>query len=422
MLLAASSMVFASGSSESDSDGHVTITMMDSCATEDPHGKYVYEYAEKYMAEHPNVTIEIQGVSSNEIMTRLSAMATSPDDLPTIFFTSADQVPTLYDLGLTADLNDLITDEDRAMFVDGALDVALINGEQVYIPIYLQPTGIIYRMDRFEEEGLSVPSNWDEFVECARALTRDTDGDGVVDEWGFDMVGSNDSSGQTRFMNYLWSCGFDVVYEENGEWKTDITADPEFLEVFSRWTDMNEEGLVPIGITEVNYSTAANYFAMGYADMIVTGPNALGVAYASNPDLQGKLGSFMLVGDAPGSMLGASGYAITSYASDEEKAAAYDFLKYFITNDSDYMFWRLSGKMPVTKEGQNVDFIQGEDYAGFRDQVNSECRPTITFAGINAVKSALGDAYSAVFSGEMTNEEAVNQLVKDIAEVLEDYS
>ena len=161
MLLAASSMVFASGSSESDSDGHVTITMMDSCATEDPHGKYVYEYAEKYMAEHPNVTIEIQGVSSNEIMTRLSAMATSPDDLPTIFFTSADQVPTLYDLGLTADLNDLITDEDRAMFVDGALDVALINGEQVYIPIYLQPTGIIYRMDRFEEEGLSSCYDYD---------------------------------------------------------------------------------------------------------------------------------------------------------------------------------------------------------------------------------------------------------------------
>lgn len=422
VLLITVSMLFASGSAESNAGNQITITMMDACAAEDPHGKYVYEYAEKYMEQHPNVKIEIQAVSSADIITKLAAMATSPDDLPTIFFTAADHVPTLYDLGLTTDLSDFLTEEDRAMFVDGALDVALINNHQVYIPVYLQPQGIIYRMDRFEEEGLSIPTNWDEFVECARALTRDKDGDGQIDEWGFDMLGSNDTSAQLRFLNYLWSCGYDVVYEEEGVWKTDITNNAEFLRDFSRWTDMNAEGLVPIGITEVNYSTAANYFAMGYADMFLTGPNALGVAYSSNPDLVGKLGSFKLPGAYPGSLLGASGYAITDYATDEEKAIAYDFIKFFIQNDSEYMFWRSSGKMPVTKAGQSIDFIQGEDYAGFRDQVNSECRPTVTFPGINAVKGALGDAYSAVFSGEMTNEEAVATLVSDIAEVLDDYN
>ena len=52
------------------------------------------------------------------------------------------------------------------------------------------------------------------------------------------------------------------------------------------------EGVVPTGITEVDYPTAANYFAMGYTSMFLTGPNALGVAYANNPELKGKLGSF----------------------------------------------------------------------------------------------------------------------------------
>ncbi|MBO8469289.1 MAG: extracellular solute-binding protein [Spirochaetes bacterium] len=421
VVLLSAAFLFAGGNAESD-DGQISIIMMDSYAAEDPHGQYVYEYAEKFMEEHPNVTIEIQAVASNDIYTRLAAMATSPDELPTMFFTSADQIPTLYDLGLTEDLNNYMTDEDKALWTDGVIESGIINGDLTYIPVSLQPTDIIYRIDRFEEAGLEIPTTWDEFIECAKALTKDTDGDGVVDQWGFGMVGSNDSSGQSRFMSYLWSNGYECAYEEDGEWKTDIAATPEFIDVFSKWTSMNADGLVPIGITEVNYSTAANYFAMGYTSMFLTGPNALGVAYSSNPDLRGKLGSFKIPGEYSGTMLGAEGYAISSYASDAEKQAAYEFIKFFATADTEYKFWQSSGKIPAVKAGQSVEFITGEDYEGFLQQIADGCRPTLTFPGIAGLKGALGDAYSAVFSGEMTNEQAVDSLVADLAELMEDYN
>ena len=421
VVLLSAAFLFAGGNAESD-DGQISIIMMDSYAAEDPHGQYVYEYAEKFMEEHPDVTIEIQAVASNDIYTRLAAMATSPDELPTMFFTSADQIPTLYDLGLTEDLNNYMTDEDKALWTDGVIESGIINGDLTYIPVSLQPTDIIYRIDRFEEAGLEIPTTWDEFIECAKALTKDTDGDGVVDQWGFGMVGSNDSSGQSRFMSYLWSNGYECAYEEDGEWKTDIAATPEFIDVFSKWTSMNADGLVPIGITEVNYSTAANYFAMGYTSMFLTGPNALGVAYSSNPDLRGKLGSFKIPGEYSGTMLGAEGYAISSYASDAEKQAAYEFIKFFATADTEYKFWQSSGKIPAVKAGQSVEFITGEDYEGFLQQIADGCRPTLTFPGIAGLKGALGDAYSAVFSGEMTNEQAVDSLVADLAELMEDYN
>lgn len=422
VLLVTVSFIFAGGSSE-QSDGQIHITIMDSYAAEDPHGQYVYEYAEKFMELHPNVTIEIQAVASNDIYTRLAAMATSPRELPTMFYTSADSVPTLHDLGLTEDLNKFMSEEDKALWTDGVLESGMINGDLTYIPVSLQPTDVIYRIDRFEEAGLEIPTTWDEFIECARILTRDSDGDGRIDQWGFGMVGSNDSSGQSRFMCYLWSNGYECAYlDENGVWQTDITTDPKFIEIFSKWTQMNAEGLVPIGITEVNYSTAANYFAMGYTSMFLTGPNALGVAYSSNPDLRGKLGSFKIPGNYSGTMLGAEGYAISSYASNEEKEMAYEFIKFFANEDSEYKFWQSSGKIPAVKEGQKVDFITGEDYAGFLDQIADGCRPTLTFPGISGLKSVLGNAYSAVFSGEMTNEQAVAKLVSDIAELMEDYN
>lgn len=406
----------------SENGSKLKLTVMDCYAAEDPHGKFVYQYADEFMEQNPDIEIEIQAVASNDIYTKLAAMATSTDELPTIFFTSADQVPTLYDLGLTSDLTDLFSEEEKGKLANGVLDAAMIDGQMTYYPVAVQPQAVIYRMDRFEEAGLEIPTTWDEFVECAKALTKDTDQDGTVDQWGFSMVGSNDSSGQSRFMSYLWSNGFDCVKEDGDEWVTDITADASFVDTFSRWTQMNADGLVPTGITESNYSTSANYFAMGYTSMFLSGPNALGVAYSSNPDLQGKLGSFKMPGDFPGTMLGAEGYAINSYASDEEKEAAAKWLTFFAEHDGEYQFWQSSGKIPATKAGQQVEYITGEDYKGFLEQIADGCRPTLAFPGIAGLKSALGNAYSAVFSNEKDNQAAVEGLVSEISELLEDYN
>ena len=419
----AGSEAAAAATTDIDSIGDVKLTVLCGYAGEDPHGQYVYSYAEEYMKEHPNVKIEIQAISTNDIYTKLSAMATTPDDLPQIFLTSADAVATLYDLGLTRDLTGLISDDLAGEFANGVLDSCKLDDEIVYFPVALQPQAIIYRKDRFEEAGLTVPTTWDEFIDCAKALTKDSNGDGEVDQWGFGMVGSNNSSGQSRFMSYLWSNGVDCVTGEDGDFSTDLKADNKtFTDAFAKWTQMNDDGIVPIGITEVDYPTAANYFAMGYTSMFMTGSNALGVAYANNPDLKGKLGSFKLPGDYPGTMLGTEGYAVSAYATDEEAAVAIDYLRFFVEHDDQMMFWQSSGKIPATVEGQKADYITGDDYAGYLQQIADGCRPTVSFAGISGLKSALGDAYAAVFSKEKTNDQAVADLEKAVNELMEDYN
>lgn len=406
-----------------ESGEKVNITIMCAYASEDPHGQYIYQYAENFMAANPNVNVEVQAISSNDIYTKLAAMATSPDDLPTLFYTSGDQAPTLYDLGLMEDLNNYLTEEDLAAFSAGIVDACILSDEMVIYPINVQPSAILYRTDRFEEAGLSVPTTWAEFIECAKALTADTDEDGEVDQWGFSMVGSNNSSGQSRFMSYLWSNGCNIISydEENEEWVMDLGDN--FTELLTTWTNMSTvDGVVPTGITEVDYATAANYFAMGYTSMMLTGSNAIGVAYANNPDLEGKIGSFVIPGEYAGTYLNAEGYALCNAASDEEKAAAVEFLKFFSTNDEELGFWQSSGKIPATVEGAKAEYISGSDYAGYLDTVEKGCLDVINFAGMSGLKSILGDAYAAVFSGEKTNEEAVADLEAAFAELLEDYN
>lgn len=392
----------------------VNLTVMCAYASEDPHGQYVYQYADKFMEENPNVNIEIQAVSSNDIYTKLAAMATSPDDLPTLFFTSADQAPTLYDLGLMEDLKGYLDDETLGAFANGVVDACTYDDTMAFYPIDVQPLAMLYRTDRFEEKGLEVPKTWDEFLECAKALTEDSDGDGEVDQWGFSMVGSNNSSGQSRFMSYLWSNGCNLVTDNDGEWVADLGDN--FTDLLKFWTDMNNEyGVVPTGITEVDYATAANC-------MMLTGSNAIGVAYANNEELKGKIGSFPIPGDAAGTMLNAEGYALCSSASDEQKTAAVDFLKFFTNNDSDLMFWQSSGKIPATTEAQKAEYITGDDYKGYLQTIENGCIAPTTFAGISGLKSLLGDAYSSVFSGEATNEEAADTFASELDNLLEDYN
>ncbi len=406
-----------------DSGENVKITVMCAYASEDPHGQYVYQYADAFMEANPNVEVEIQAVSSNDIYTKLAAMVTSPDDLPTLFFTSVDQAPTLYDLGMMVDMKQYLDEDTLAAFANGVVDACMLDDTMAFYPIDVQPSAMLYRTDRFEEAGLEVPTTWEEFLECAKALTVDSDEDGEIDQWGFSMVGSNNSSGQSRFQSYLWSNGCaQIEYDEdNDEWVGALGD--EFTDLLTFWTDMNNEyGVVPTGITEVDYATAANYFAMGYTSMMLSGSNAVGVAYANNPDLKGNIGSFPIPGENAGTMLNAEGYAICSYADEAEIAAAVDFLKFFTNNDEEMGFWQASGKIPATLEGQQAEYISGDDYAGYIQTIANGCLEPINFPGFSGLKSLLGDAYSAVFSGEATNEEAAEKAIEELEILLEDYN
>ncbi|MBQ1311448.1 MAG: extracellular solute-binding protein [Blautia sp.] len=422
LVLTAAMLSSAAAAIPAAAEENVTVSIMCAYASEDPHGQYVYQYAEAFNAANPGITVEIQAISSNDIYAKLASMATSPDDLPTLFWSSVDMAPSELDIGIVESLDEYLDEETKASFANGVLEGASFDGKIAFYPIDVQPSAVIYRKDRFDEAGLSVPTTWEEFLECARALTLDSDGDGEIDQWGFSMVGSNNSSGQSRFMSYLWSCGNDIVRNEDGEWVSEIDND-KFLADFSFWTDLyTVEGVVPTSITEVDYATAANYFAMGYTSIILSGSNAIGVAYNSNPDLKGSLGSFVIPGDAPGTMLNAEGYALCTYASDEEKAAAVEFLKFFSNNDPELGLWQASGKIPATIEGQKAEYIVGDDYAGYLGTIEAGTVPTLNFPGFAALKTALGDAYSAVFAGQSTNEEAVKALAKEVDSMLEDYN
>ena len=73
---------------------------------------------------------------------------------------------------------------------------AVTRDGRIYgIPIEASPSAIHYQVSKLREAGLSLLSEletdawtWDEFANYGRKLSRDYNGDGELDQWGFSMV------------------------------------------------------------------------------------------------------------------------------------------------------------------------------------------------------------------------------------------
>ena len=85
--------------------------------------------------------------------------------------------------GVVEALDDYMTPEELEDFFPGALEAYTYKGKLYGIPMSMTVHVMILNLDHFEEAGVEPPENgrwtWDEFVEKAKALTFDSDGDGV---------------------------------------------------------------------------------------------------------------------------------------------------------------------------------------------------------------------------------------------------
>lgn len=386
-------------------DEPVTITVLSGTITEKPDGDVEQAFADAYMAEHPNVTIEYIGVPSNELQTKLAAMASS-DTLPDIFFNDPSFAAKSVDLGASADLNGILNADFLGGFEQRGLELASVGDQLVFVPWYSIPTGLIYRTDWFEEADLTPPTTWDEFSSIAQDLTGDTDGDGNVDRWGVALLGSADLSGAGRFIPILRSFGAEELYEGPNGWETGYDT-PEGVAAFQLYGDLvNKYQVTPVGTLSTSYPEAVNFMSTGTTAMMVSGSNAIGAILAQNPELEGKLGAVPIPhasGQEPAANLGMGGYSISSTSEYPEVAA--DYLSFIVNKENQVAWSDATGRLPLRTDALEAISAAGGDLAGFVEAIQYGYAPpqapfysTILLAGT--------DAYQQVILGQTSAEEA----------------
>lgn len=228
---------------------------------------------------HPGVKVELTHANLNDVLPKLSAMlraGTAPD----LAFSSPKYVTPLVDQGYLVPMDDVfkkLGDIPRKF-------VTTNSKNKIYdIPAAMESRVLYYRKDLFAAAGIKPPKTFDEWVNAAKVLTKDTNGDGKIDQYGISLTGAPPEVGYD-FSCILWANGADLI---DAKLKVAIDS-PEAIQALEYLGKLKE--YCPPGVANTTFKDVSINFANGLVAMAVYPGRMMMNIDRYNPGLAPKVG------------------------------------------------------------------------------------------------------------------------------------
>ncbi len=143
-------------------------------------------FEEKY----PNVTVHYDSGILKEDYSEWCAQKLLKGDLPDVFMVLDTDFSKYCDLGALKNLDELIAEDeefDKERFFTTTLNIGQNEGSQYALPYEAVPTLLFVNKTLLAKEGIEVPGQdwtWEDMLRICRKVTKDTDGDGLLDQFG----------------------------------------------------------------------------------------------------------------------------------------------------------------------------------------------------------------------------------------------
>ena len=329
---------------------------------------------------------------------------------PDVGYMYNEMFPTYIDAGAVEDMSSYITDEDKKEYkylsngnmMDGQYGWPLVTG----VPFVLY-----YNEDILNALGEKAPETWDDFARICQEATKDTDGDGKVDQYGFACGMNTSDIGAMQILNAyyysaLWQNGGQVY---NDDLKSVSFADEAGKEAVT-WLKgltsyMNEDFM------SLSWSDAfSNVFGAGKAVFGITRSSQTdGTTFAETyPDLNWNFVTSLKHKDF--GTFGATD-CLTLMSACEDKDLAMDFIKY--VTGSEFMT-AYHAKCP------GAALTESEPYVGDEKMEKIYTEDKDKWHGIQAgpCGTQILNQLAADFQGIMSGETSVDEGLKEA----EDYA
>ena len=246
---------------------------------------------------------------------------------PDVGYMYNEMFPTYIDAGAVEDMSSYVTDEDKKEYkylsngnmMDGQYGWPLVTG----VPFVLY-----YNEDILNALGEKAPETWDDFARICQEATKDTDGDGKVDQYGFACGMNTSDIGAMQILNAyyfgaLWQNGGDIYNDDLKSVRFADEAGKEAVTWLKGLTSyMNEDFM------SLSWSDAfSNVFGAGKAAFGITRSSQTdGTTFAETyPDLNWNFVTSLKNKDF--GTFGATD-CLTLMSACEDKDLAMDFIKY----------------------------------------------------------------------------------------------
>ncbi len=364
-----------------------------------------------------NIKVELT-VSVNDDPYRVKLLQDiAAGNMADVAFCDGSWLPEFDAIGALVPLDKWFTTELQSKFLDFAIEGATLGDQVKAIWFHTGSSGLYYRKDLLKEAGYeNPPKTWSELQEIAKKLTVDTNGDGIIDRYGFSYPGSKHVVTTFTMYPFFWgNVGSEMT--RDGKVSFGEGADKEAMVKTVNYL----EGLIKDGSTDPNapalsfIEIESNYIADQCAMAILGGWQHASIRANAGDEFAENTGVAPIpYPDENGAPVAcAGGWTMAMFTKDEAKQdAAWKFMEFWTTNRELQTVLTKSGQMSTLKEVYEQDDIKSDSVAmSFFDILaNGKTRDAVAYQGIMDLE------FQEILQGAASLEEDVDGLVAEAAE------
>ncbi|MFQ6617459.1 MAG: extracellular solute-binding protein [Fidelibacterota bacterium] len=350
-------LLFQCGGKEDSSQGNVVLKYWPSSNPNEI--ALAKDIVKRWNETHQDIKVKMQplpaGRSSEEILLAAIVGKTTPDISSIIWPGVLEQyidAKAVIPLDQFPDFDSVLTSRIPLKSIEL---VKSSDGHFYQFPWKVNPIVFEYNVKRFRELGIKKPpSTYSEFMDVAAAVTRDTDGDGYIDQW----------AAYPNILVEWWQRFFDFytyyIAASGGKTLLDdqrvIFDSKAGVEVFKFFYQGFRKGYFP------NTRFQGDAFLRGKLAMHVTGPWT--IAYNEKYKPEGFEYDFAPV-PVPDDYRGplytyADPKNIVIFSTTRHPEEAWEFVKYLVSRENDKKLLRITNQMPFRR-----DMLKDEYFSEF---------------------------------------------------------
>ena len=270
------------------------------------------------------------------------------------------------------------------------------GSDKIFVmPWNTQVLYVYYRPSMFKDAKVDVPTTYDQFLEACKKLTRDTNGDGKTDVYGFGMRGAK--GGQEPWGSFIWARG--------GNFENFNT--PEAIEGMKDFVDLYKKGYVPPTAPTDGFNEIIANFKSGKTAMTI---HHIGSSAGMIETFADDVAAFPFpAGKAQWTSMGDTENVM--FEACKNKDAAFEWMSYLATGKGQETWCTVTGNVPVSNTVKELPAFQNNRFM----KVSIEAAP---YAGIFPILDTTTEWISNVWpntvagalTGKITPEKAMETL------------
>ena len=160
-----------------------------------PDGKAMEKMVGRFRKQNPNIEVRMQTIPWGTYYDKLT-LALAYGGAPDVFVMHAGRLPEFQSFETLQPLGKFYAESAPAwgekQFAPVPWRATFYGAKQYAVPLDVHPIGLYFNTKLFKEAGIidargeaKAPRTFEEFLDAARRMTKDTNGDGRPDQWGF---------------------------------------------------------------------------------------------------------------------------------------------------------------------------------------------------------------------------------------------